>query len=90
MVVDDAGLALPDYAVTGDLESWLAREAAAVLDAGVAREGGPLGLAPRASVAAEVLVLASLAAALERESGFSKADYHLRHPAGLLGRLSEE
>ena len=77
-------------AVTGDLESWLAREAAVVLDAGVAREGGPLGLAPRASVAAEVLVLASLAAALERESGFSQADYHLRHPAGVLGRLSEE
>ena len=27
-----------------------------VLDAGVTREGGPLGLAPRASAAAEVLV----------------------------------
>jgi arabinose-5-phosphate isomerase len=76
-------------AVTGNLESWLAREADAVLDAGVAREGGPLGLAPRASVAAELLVLASLAAALERESGFGRADYRLRHPAGVLGRLSE-
>jgi len=76
-------------AVTGCLESWLAREADAVLDAGVAREGGPLGLAPRASVAAGLLVLASLAAALEHTSGFSQADYQLCHPAGALGRLSK-
>ena len=55
-----------------------------------AREGGPLGLAPRASVAAELLVLASLAAALERETGFTKADYHLRHPAGKLGEASRK
>ncbi len=54
-------------------------------DAGVAREGGALGLAPRASVAAEILVLAALAAGLEREKGFTKADYNLRHPAGKLG-----
>ena len=52
------------------------------------REGGPLGLAPRASVAAEVLVLAGLAAALERESGFTREDYNLRHPGGALGVLS--
>jgi arabinose-5-phosphate isomerase len=76
--------------VTGDLESWLAREADAVLDAGVAREGGPLGLAPRASVAAELLVLASLAAALEREGGFTQSDYNLRHPAGKLGQSSRK
>jgi arabinose-5-phosphate isomerase len=75
-------------AVTGGSSSWLAGEADAVLDAGVAREGGPLGLAPRASVAAEVLVLASLAAALEREVGFTRSDYHRRHPAGTLGERS--
>ncbi len=75
-------------AVTGNPDSWLARESDAALDAGVAREGGPLGLAPRASVAAEVLVLAALAAALERESGYSKADYQRRHPAGKLGERS--
>jgi arabinose-5-phosphate isomerase len=77
-------------AVTGKPDSALARAADAVLDAGVAREGGPLGLAPRASVAAELLVVASLAAALERESGFSRADYNLRHPQGELGRLSRD
>jgi arabinose-5-phosphate isomerase len=74
--------------VTGNLRSWLARHAEVVLDAGVAREGGSLGLAPRASVAAEVLVLAALAAALERACGLTRADYHARHPAGALGEKS--
>jgi arabinose-5-phosphate isomerase len=59
-----------------------------VLDAGVAREGGGLGLAPRASVAAELVVLAALSAALETASGLTRADYHARHPAGALGQKS--
>jgi arabinose-5-phosphate isomerase len=75
-------------AVTGRLDSALARQADVVLEARVDREGGPLGLAPRASAAAEVLVLAALAAGLERESGFSRAEYHRRHPSGTLGRRS--
>jgi arabinose-5-phosphate isomerase len=74
--------------VTGGLDSALARQADVVLEAGVGREGGPLGLAPRASVAAEVLVVAALAAGLERESGFSRAEYHKRHPSGPLGQRS--
>lgn len=74
--------------VTGRPGSWLASEAEVVLDAGVTREGGGLGLAPRASVAAEVIVLASLSAALETVSGLTRADYHARHPAGALGEKS--
>jgi sugar/nucleoside kinase (ribokinase family)/D-arabinose 5-phosphate isomerase GutQ len=75
-------------AVTGNPSSWLARAADAVLDAGVAREGGGLGLAPRASVAAELLVLAALSAALEEACGFTRRDYNARHPAGALGEKS--
>ena len=75
-------------AVTGALDSPLAVGADAVLDAGVAREGGPLGFAPRASAAAELLVLAALAAGAERAVGLSREAYHLRHPAGALGRKS--
>ena len=74
--------------VTGNLESWLAKEADAVLDAGVSREGGPLGFAPRASIAAEILVLASLSAALELEVGLTQEQYNQRHPAGALGKAS--
>jgi arabinose-5-phosphate isomerase len=76
--------------VTGGADSWLASHADCWLDAGVAREGGPLGLAPRASAAAELLVLAALSAGLEREVGLTRADYHRRHPAGQLGRLSSD
>jgi arabinose-5-phosphate isomerase len=75
-------------AVTGQPNSWLARTADLVLEAGVAREGGELGLAPRASVAAQVLVLAALSSALEQAQGFTCADYHARHPAGELGKRS--
>jgi arabinose-5-phosphate isomerase len=75
-------------AVTGDPDSALARAADAVLAAGVAREGGGLDLAPRASVAAELLVLAALSAALEEQSGFTRGDYHARHPSGRLGDKS--
>ncbi|MEN8181617.1 MAG: PfkB family carbohydrate kinase [Myxococcota bacterium] len=74
--------------VTGNRASWLGREAEVVLDAGVAREGGGLGLAPRASVAAEMVVLAALSAALETASGLTTADYHARHPSGALGARS--
>jgi sugar/nucleoside kinase (ribokinase family)/D-arabinose 5-phosphate isomerase GutQ len=75
-------------AVTGALDSALARAADAALDAGVAREGGPLGLAPRASAAAELLVLAALAAGAEQQVGLTRAEYNRRHPAGALGERS--
>jgi arabinose-5-phosphate isomerase len=66
-------------AVTGELDSWLAKRADLVLDAGVAREGGSLGLQPRVSAAAEhatvsaaeVLVLGALSAALQNERGLT-------------------
>jgi arabinose-5-phosphate isomerase len=74
-------------AVTGQLDSWLAKRADMVLDAGVAREGGPLGCVPRISAAAEwatvsaaeVLVLGALSAALQNERGLTPR-------AGLGGR----
>jgi arabinose-5-phosphate isomerase len=75
-------------AVTGGAGSWLGRSADVVLDAAVAREGGGLGFAPRASAAAELLVLAALSAGLEQARSLSRAEYHRRHPAGSLGKLS--
>jgi D-arabinose 5-phosphate isomerase GutQ len=73
-------------AVTGGVESPLAAAAEVTLDAGVEDEGGPLGLAPRASVAAEVLVLAALGAVLQDRRGLDRDDYAARHPAGALGQ----
>jgi arabinose-5-phosphate isomerase len=76
--------------VTGAPRSWLAAKSDVWLDAGVAREGGGLGLAPRASVAAEILVLAALGAALERGGDFTRSEYARRHPAGALGKKARE
>jgi arabinose-5-phosphate isomerase len=78
-------------AVTGAPGSWLGRHAEVTLDSGVAREGGGLGLAPRASFVAQTLLLGALAATLERASGFERAEYLARHPGGSLGkRLRDE
>ncbi len=73
-------------AVTGGLTSPLAEAADVTLDAGVKEEGGPLGLAPRASVAAEILVLAALGAELQERRGLDREQYAARHPAGALGK----
>jgi arabinose-5-phosphate isomerase len=77
-------------AVTGAPRSSLAKLAAVVLDAGVAQEGGGLGLAPRASAAAELVVIAALSAALEHARGLTRAEYHALHPSGELGRKSAD
>ena len=73
-------------ALTADPKSALAESADVTLDAGVEHEGGPLELAPRASVAGQILVLAALSAALQDRSGFDRDAYAARHPAGALGR----
>lgn len=75
-------------AVTGAPLSRLALAAEVVLEAGVADEGDPLGLAPRASILAETLVLAALSVELQEERGFTREDYNRRHPAGELGKKS--
>jgi len=86
-----AARAVRDYggrliAVTGGLASPLAALADVTLDAGVKEEGGPLGLAPRASVAAEIVVLAALGAVLQERRGLDRQGYATRHPAGALGK----
>jgi arabinose-5-phosphate isomerase len=75
-------------AITGAPKSSLAQQAAVVLDAHVGHEGGGLGLAPRASAAAELLVIAALSAALEHARGLTRTAYHALHPGGALGRKS--
>ncbi len=76
-------------AVTGERQSTLASASEFVLEARVNEEGGPLGLAPRASILAALLVLMALSVELQASKGFSREDYHQRHPAGSLGRRSK-
>jgi arabinose-5-phosphate isomerase len=73
-------------ALTGNLESSLARQADAVLYCGVEKEACPHNLAPTASTTAALAVGDALAVALLNSRGFTQDDFARSHPAGRLGR----
>jgi arabinose-5-phosphate isomerase len=72
-------------AVTGNADSSLAREANVHLDAGVAEEACPLGLAPTASTTAALALGDALAVALLDARGFGVDDFARSHPGGKIG-----
>lgn len=73
--------------ITGKGSSTLAKESDLWLFAGVGEEGGPLNRAPRNSVVAEILCLATLSSMLQAAVGLTPQQYVLRHPGGALGVL---
>jgi len=75
--------------VTGNMESWLARESDVCLFAGVKNEGGPMNRAPRNSILAETLTLQALSVALQAEFDWDPISYVRCHPGGALGQLRE-
>jgi arabinose-5-phosphate isomerase len=72
--------------ITGNPRSSLATEADVHLDAGVAEEACPLGLAPTASTTAALAMGDALAVALLEARGFGEEDFARSHPGGSLGR----
>ncbi len=72
--------------MTGNPRSSLAREADVHLDAAVAKEACPLGLAPTASTTAALALGDALAVALLDAKGFGESDFARSHPGGSLGR----
>jgi arabinose-5-phosphate isomerase len=83
------GFGVRVIAVTAEPDSPLGRAADVVLQARVEQEGGPIGLAPRASVLAQFVMLAALSVELEASKGFGQKDFHRRHPGGRLGRVTK-
>lgn len=75
--------------VSGKSESWLAKESAAFLFAGVKEEGGPLNRAPRMSIIAETFILQILSLYLQMDYGLDPKQYVKWHPGGSLGHLRE-
>lgn len=73
-------------AMTGGLQSTLARHATWVLDTSVEREACPLNLAPTASTTAQLALGDALAMALLDARGFKAEDFARSHPGGSLGR----
>jgi len=79
-------LGVPLVAMTGGLDSTLARHADIVLDSGVEKEACPLNLAPTASTTAQLALGDALAVALLEARGFKTEDFARSHPGGALGR----
>ncbi len=79
-------LGVPIIAITGTLDSPLARVAAVVLDGSVAEEACPHDLAPTASTTAALALGDALAVALLELKGFRREDFAALHPGGSLGR----
>ncbi|KOR32232.1 D-arabinose 5-phosphate isomerase [Achromatium sp. WMS3] len=79
-------LGVPLIAMTGNLQSTLAKEADVTLDVSVEKEACPLGLAPTASTTAALAMGDALAVALLESRGFTAEDFARSHPAGALGR----
>ena len=73
-------------ALTGSLDSELARHADVVLDCSVEQEACPLNLAPTASTTAQLAMGDALAVALLDARGFRAEDFARSHPGGALGR----
>ena len=77
---------VPLVAMTGNLQSTLARHADILLDSGVEKEACPLNLAPTASTTAQLALGDALAVALLDARGFRPEDFARSHPGGALGR----
>ena len=73
-------------AMTGRVDSTLARHAHHVLNCGVDKEACPLNLAPTASTTAQMALGDALAVALLDARGFRAEDFARSHPGGALGR----
>ncbi len=73
-------------AMTGGLNSNLAKAADVVLNTSVKEEACPLNLAPTASTTATLAMGDALAVALLELRGFREEDFALIHPGGTLGK----
>ena len=77
---------VPIIAITGEIDSTLARSAAVTLDAAVVEEACPHDLAPTSSTTVALALGDALAVTLLEVKGFRREDFAALHPGGSLGR----
>jgi len=73
-------------AMTGSLDSTLAKQSDVVINTSVEREACPYNLAPTASTTAQLAMGDALAMALLARREFKPEDYAVLHPGGSLGK----
>lgn len=81
---------LPLIVITGNPDSELARKADVTLATGNPPEVCPLGLTPTTSTTMMTVIGDVLVVNVMRLTGFSRAEYALRHHGGYLGEKSRE
>lgn len=79
-------LGVPIISLLGNANSGLAQESAVVLDASVEEEACPHDLAPTSSTTVTLVLGDALAIALLNKRQFTKEDFALYHPGGMLGK----
>lgn len=72
--------------IVGNLNSSLARQSDAALDASVDQEACPLNLAPTASTTVALAIGDAIAMTLMESRGLTAKDFAANHPAGRLGK----
>ncbi len=77
---------VPFIAMTGNPESSLAKFSTVHIDVAVENEACPLGLAPTSSTTVALVMGDALAVSLLEAKGFSREDFALSHPGGILGK----
>jgi arabinose-5-phosphate isomerase len=79
-------MGVPVIALTGNMQSFLADHADAVLDVSVSKEACTLNLAPTSSTTATLAMGDALAICVMNQRKFSIEDFARFHPGGTLGR----
>jgi len=77
---------VPIIALVGNLNSSVAAQADAVIDASVDHEACPLNLAPTTSTTVALALGDALAMTLMQVKGLTSDDFAINHPAGQLGK----
>lgn len=73
-------------AITGNVDSFLGKQADYILNAFVEKEACPNNLAPTTSTTAQLVIGDALAVCLLEIRGFSSTDFAKYHPGGALGK----
>lgn len=73
-------------AITGDINSFLAKQADFILNTYVETEACPNNLAPTSSTTAQMAMGDALAVCLLKQRGFTSKDFAKYHPGGALGK----
>lgn len=76
----------PLIAITGNLESFLAKNSKVVLDTTVDKEACPINLAPTSSTTAQLVMGDALSVCLMKMRDFKSEDFAKYHPGGALGK----